>query len=153
MLDIMSKVFFLKKVPLFEKLDFQQLIPIAEAMEEEALGPGEYFFRQGDPGDALYIMLDGQAEILLDEKPINTAGPGESFGEIAILDNAQRTAGVRAATDVYVLKISRETFDQLFSGHRELRLAVIQELSARLMAIRGREAGLRQQLRPAAPLP
>lgn len=142
MLELMEKVFFLKKVPLFSRLEFSNLIQMAKIMEEVALAPQQYFFRQGESGDALYVLLDGEADVLLDDRVINTMKAGQSFGEIAVLDNAPRTASVKAKCDVYALKISRQAFDQLFAQESELRSAVIEELSSRLMAIRKRERSL-----------
>ena len=61
---------------------------------------GEAVFHQGDPGDRFYVVVSGTAEVVGDGRPVASLGPGESFGEIALLRRVPRTATVRAVTDL-----------------------------------------------------
>ena len=143
MLSTTERVFFLARVPLFAQFDLENQARIAQLAEEVSFEPGEHLFRQSDPGDALYIVLDGEVAILLDDREINRVHPGESLGEIALLDRGLRTAGARAATDVLALKIERHAMADLLARSPELRTAVVAELGARLRTITARLRTLR----------
>ena len=142
MLSLMERVFFLEKVPLLRHLDLQELAQVAAIAEEVSLPPATVLFRQGDPGDALWVVLDGEVAILLDGREVNVMRRGQSFGEIAVLDDAPRTAEARSRRDVYALKIGRRTFAGLLLHNGALRLAVVRELAARAEAIAARVRGL-----------
>lgn len=138
MLSLMERVFFLEKVPLLRQLDLQDLAQVAAVAEEVTLPPAAVLFRQGDPGDALWVVLDGEVAILLAGREVNVMRRGQSFGEIAVLDDAPRTAEARSRDDVYALKIGRRTFAALLQRNGALRLAVVRELAARHEAIAAR---------------
>jgi CRP-like cAMP-binding protein len=81
--------------------------------------PGEVIFRQGDPGDFVYTIIDGRVEVVREEsageeKVINRLGAGEYFGEMALISNAPRTATVRATTEVDAVAIARDDFTALY---------------------------------------
>jgi CRP-like cAMP-binding protein len=133
-----ERVFFLKNVPLFARLSLPGQARIAALAEETSFRPGETLFRQGDPADCLYVILDGEVAILLDGHEINRMKAGESFGEVAVLNRGPRTAGARAATDVLALRIDRATIADLIATSAELRLAVVNELTSRIRGIRAR---------------
>jgi uncharacterized integral membrane protein len=81
--------------------------------------PGEAIFRQGDEGDFVYSIIDGQVEVIREEpdgeaKVINRLGPGEYFGEMALIRHAPRTATVRAVTAVKAVALSQADFLALY---------------------------------------
>ncbi len=87
--------------------------------------PGEVIFRQGDEGDSVYKIIDGEVEILReDEKGGETAlarlGPGAFFGEAALLSNAPRNATVRTLSPVNAVKIARDDFMTLYANLPEI---------------------------------
>jgi hypothetical protein len=91
--------------------------------------PGEVIFRQGDPGDFVYTIIDGQVEVIRkdldgEEKVINRLGPGEYFGEMALVSNAPRTATVRAMTPVTALTLARTDFTALYTYLPDLHKSV-----------------------------
>jgi CRP-like cAMP-binding protein len=69
--------------------------------------------RQGEPGDAFYAIQSGQAEVLGDAGRIGTMGPGDHFGEIALLLDVPRTATVRSLTPTRLFRLDRAGFDRL----------------------------------------
>lgn len=135
MLSVTERIFFLAKVPLFSDLGLDSQTQLAAIAEEVTFQPGELLFQQGDVGDSLYVVLDGEVAILLDGHEVNRMNPGESFGEIAVLDRGTRTAGGRAVSDVLALRIDRRAVEDLMARSSELRLAIVAELGSRIRAI------------------
>jgi CRP-like cAMP-binding protein len=79
---------------------------LAGALEHAEFEPGHSVFRQGERGDYFYIVQSGRAEVILDGTIVRTLGTGDCFGEIALLRDQPRTAGVRASADTH-LRVSR----------------------------------------------
>lgn len=82
--------------------------------------PGEVIFRQGEPGDLVYSIVSGEVEIIREmpdgeERLLATMGPGEYFGEMALISDAARTATVRARTDVELVAMGRADFTTLYA--------------------------------------
>ena len=104
----------LSKSPWFSSLTAEELNHLSSLATWERLGPGEVLFREGDPGDALFVVVTGQVRILVattsGEILLNTLGPGEIFGEIAVLDGRGRTATVAASKASELVKIGRQEF-------------------------------------------
>lgn len=150
MLDLAQKVVYLRKVPMFRELQLDELTQIAAVTSEVTLGRGERLFEQGDHGDALFVVLDGEIAIELDRQEIHRQRSGQSFGEIAVLDNAPRTATARAATDVYLLRLGRRAFNELLERRGPLRLVVLSELARQLARVRRRTRALERQSGSAA---
>lgn len=105
------------KIPLFEglsKVDIAKLVP---ELEEVAVATGELLIRQGDPGDAMFIIRQGKMQAELEGPdgitPLETLGPGKIIGEIALLSGTPRTASVRALEPTDVWCLSRARLDAL----------------------------------------
>jgi NADH dehydrogenase len=95
-------------------------------IRREHFEPDEAIFHEGDRGDWLYIVLDGEVDVLQSvpgrgEVPLRRLGPGDCFGEIALVSDRPRTATVRSLTPVNVLAVDREAFQSLFSSLPPLR--------------------------------
>ena len=87
-----------------------------------SVAPGEVVIEQGAPGDAFYALGAGQVDVVRDEDVVTTLGPGEHFGEVALLTDAPRNATVIAHTPGRVFRLDREGFAQVVA--RTLRRAV-----------------------------
>ena len=102
--------------------------------------PGERVFDEGQSGTDMFIIQDGQVEILKDvdgeERRLALLEEGDFFGEMAILEDLPRTASARAVTDCTLVRIDRSTFDQLVKHDSEIAIRMLRKLSFRL-----REAG------------
>jgi NADH dehydrogenase len=92
----------------------------------EHFGPDEVIFREGDRGDRLYVVVDGEVAVVQEtpggaETVLRTLGPGESFGEIALIRESPRSATVKSRTGVNVLTVDRDAFNALFATMPEMR--------------------------------
>lgn len=114
-------------------------LPLAEFMHSRLFALGEYLCREGDAGDELFIIVEGQVAIIKEAgvpSPLvlNFRGPGEMIGEIALLTGAKRTASVLAVKDTTVGVIEREAFWREFDETPAFREAVLDSLIRRLLA-------------------
>ncbi|MGQ0815777.1 MAG: cyclic nucleotide-binding domain-containing protein [Gemmatimonadota bacterium] len=129
----------LEKVPLFEGLSRKDLEKIAKLVRGRTVQAAELVFKEGDPGDKFYIVQSGSVEILKDKagsEPDRLAvkRAGESFGEMALLTDAPRSASVRAVETANLLVVSRDQFEQLLGGDT-LATRVMRSLAKSLRAL------------------
>ena len=151
---------FIKESDLFYKLTVSQLERIEELCEERVYQPGETIFEENSRSTELYLILNGRVEILLNpalvspenagHEPISIASlwRGQSFGEIALVDEGVRSASARAAApDTRVLKISRQKFLDLCSADPEMGHRVMFNLALDLsQKIRSADLKIREVL-------
>ncbi|MBX5482508.1 MAG: cyclic nucleotide-binding domain-containing protein [Myxococcaceae bacterium] len=132
MLSTVEKVLFLKSIDLFSQIPGEDLTQIALVSTEESHEPGDEIFAEGEPGDALYLVLDGKVRVHKHDRVIAELGERECFGEMAILDSTSRSATITAITDVNLLKISREDFQEILNEKPEIAVGIIKVLTRRL---------------------
>jgi CRP-like cAMP-binding protein len=132
MITTVEKVLFLKSVDLFSQIPGEDLAQIALITNEETRENGEEIVAEGEVGDALYIVLDGKVRVHRKEKNIAELGQRECFGEMAILDASPRSASVTAVSDVSLLKISREDFQEIMTDKHAISQGIIKVLTRRL---------------------
>jgi len=115
-------------VPLWAELPPAHLLEIARAMRPQAVAEGAEVVRQGEPGDCFYVIADGAFEVVVDGSTVGRLGPGEYFGERALLRDAPRAATVVAVRPSRVFSIDRAAF-RAYLGHD---LALRERLEAAL---------------------
>jgi CRP-like cAMP-binding protein len=114
----------LRALPPFAGLGTDELAALRDHGAWRNLAPGETVIAEGEVGDAFYAVGSGRLEVLQNGESIGKLGPGDYFGEIALLTDAPRTATVRASTPVRVFRLERAQFDSLLAGaFRRGRLA------------------------------
>lgn len=123
----------------FANLADDVLAAIAIEFEPFALNSGEALFRQGDPGDSLYLIVSGRVRILVstssNERAVGELGAGEIVGEMGLLCDEPRSATVIAVRDTQLARLSKEAFDRISgTARRALDGVFIRELAARLRA-------------------
>ena len=132
----------LAKVDLFSRLDRVTLAKLAAHLEPIPIPDGADVVREGDPGDAFYLVVRGTLGVHVithdGEKRVNQLGAGEPFGEIALLTNQPRTATIRAERDVEVLRLDRARFLDLVHREPHVALAIAATLSQRLRTANAR---------------
>tara|TARA_B100001123_G_scaffold306951_1_gene343002 strand:+ start:1820 stop:2479 length:660 start_codon:yes stop_codon:yes gene_type:complete len=121
-------------VPFFSGLADDDLEQIAEHATPESFRRGALIISDGDPADALYVVINGRVKVFLGsddgkEVVLTILGPGESFGEIALLDEEPRSASVAAMEKTTVLVIRRDRFLELLRENSDLSWAMIRSLS------------------------
>lgn len=128
----------IKQVPLFAALRGTETAFLAEILREVEVPAGTLFFREGEPGSSLAIIVDGEVEILKalgtpDERLLAVRGPGDFFGEMSLLDpDGLRTASVRTHAPVRLLEMARPDFDALLQQRPALAYEIMRVLSLRL---------------------
>jgi CRP/FNR family transcriptional regulator, cyclic AMP receptor protein len=124
----------LAQVPLFEGLPKRHLRRIAKLARIRRFAPGSTMVRTGDPGRSFYVLLDGNAKVIRVDARSRRLGPGDYFGEMALLDDSPRSAGVVADGEVLALTIDRPGFTKLVRAEPALAHALLRTLAARLRA-------------------
>ena len=117
-------------------LDAGPWAELAASAEPAQLRAGEWLWRQGDPGDSLYVVLTGRLEAVL-ERPaparvLRVVGRGQAVGELALLTDATRSASVRARRDSELLRVSREAFEALLDERPAFAVALTRVLGRQL---------------------
>jgi CRP/FNR family cyclic AMP-dependent transcriptional regulator len=126
----------LSRVPLFSGLSRSQLRRVAELAEEISYTAGRMIVRAGSPGVAFYVIVEGEAKVL--KGTIATArgtwrlGPGDFFGELALLDGRPRSASVVAETTLRTIRIERAPFRRLLREQPAIALALLEGMAARM---------------------
>jgi CRP-like cAMP-binding protein len=99
---------------------------------------GEVVFRQGDPGDAVYVVLDGKVELRLGGRLLETVGPGGILGEMALIEQAPRVATATAKADSDLLPISEERFMSMIRQTPHFALQIMKVMAKRLRTMNAR---------------
>jgi CRP/FNR family transcriptional regulator, cyclic AMP receptor protein len=132
MLLTVERVSFLKSVDLFTDTPDHILASVAAIIREMHLDPGTLFIREGDLGDCMYIVVDGQVQVHKGDRSIIELGPGSSVGELAVLDPEPRAASVRAMSEVLLFRIDKQPFDEVMADRPEIARSVIRALCERI---------------------
>lgn len=106
----------LRELPAYAHLSSEGLVDVLGRGSWITKAPGEDILRQGDEGDAFYAIRSGRADVIRDGEAVATLGPGDHFGETALLDDAPRNATVTAHTPLRAFRLSREGFESLIAG-------------------------------------
>jgi CRP-like cAMP-binding protein len=127
----------LRDASLFKGVSDEALIELATHCQYMELMAGEFLFHQGDPGDALYILHDGQVHIVRrypsgEEVVLATEGPYYAIGDLSMLSGQARTGGVLAVSDCTLIALSRDDFLEVSTRIPEIAIQVKQNLSNRL---------------------
>lgn len=108
----------LGRVSFFESLEPQELDAVAAALDKVPYTKGETLIRQGDTGDAFYLVGSGAVRVVRDGKPVAELKEGGFFGEIALLFDVKRTASVEGAAAGDVYRMSRTEFERMIEANR-----------------------------------
>lgn len=123
---------FLKNIPLFSALTDDEIMGLIRKLRHASFSKGETIIEQGERGDEFFILGSGEAQVIVkppNEVPevVDVLRPGDSFGEIALIERTPRTATVRALTAVQTFVLDRESFESLFpeNNHKRKQLTTV----------------------------
>jgi CRP-like cAMP-binding protein len=135
-MSLKEEVELLQRIPMFAQVEPAKLKLLAFTSARVTFEPGEVLFQQGDMGDAAYLVVEGEADILVNTPsgPIKVATVGKNafVGEIAILCDVPRTATVRAKDRLVTLRIAKDLFLRLVTEFPSMAVGVMRELAHRL---------------------
>lgn len=127
-----SKLQALKNVPLFAGLTRRDLAAVGRIADELDLPADKELIRENEPGRQFFILLAGEAVVRRRGRKVNALGPGDFFGEIALLSDRPTTATVATTSAVRVAIITRPSFSRLLRESPQLQLKVLRAMAERL---------------------
>lgn len=119
--DLLAVDAFLRKASPFAHLPDEAIRRLAAQIRPERVARGGVIVREGEPGDRFYLVRTGAVEVLRGGRRVQTLGPGDCFGEVALLAAVPRTATVRALDDTRLLSLSKPEFDAVVGENAALR--------------------------------
>ena len=122
----------LRTVPLFQGMTDRALDAVAGLGTEVTFADGESVVREGDEGDAFYVVTDGRLAVTQGDRHLGDLGAGDFLGEIALIDGRPRTATATAVGPVDAVRIERPAFLELVDTHGAIRLGILMALTDRI---------------------
>ena len=133
----MEREEILKNVPIFSGLDRRHLKNLSKLMVERRFGAGDVIMKEGDQAAGFFVITSGKVEVVrgaAGDRPevLNTLGPGEFFGEMALFEGFPRSATVRVKEDAECLAMTRWDFRAELTSNAEIAFAVLETVVHRL---------------------
>jgi CRP-like cAMP-binding protein len=127
-----SKVDLIHHVPLFAACSKKELAEIVSIADEIDLAKGKILMRQGGEGREFFVLIEGTVDVIQNDKKLKSLGPGDFFGEIALVAKTPRTATVKATSPLRALVINDRAFRALLEHSPKIQLSVLQALAERV---------------------
>ncbi len=133
----MDREDMLEKVPIFAGLDRKHVNQLSRIMVPRTFKTGDVIIKEGDQGAGVFVITAGQVEVIggaekANPTVLNTLGPGDFFGEMALFEGFPRSATVRCLEDTECLAMTRWDFRAELNSHSEIAIAVIEAMARRL---------------------
>jgi CRP/FNR family transcriptional regulator, cyclic AMP receptor protein len=122
----------LEAVPLFQGLSRRHLRRIAEVCTDARFRPGATIVQEGAPGDTFFTIVEGEADVRRGTRRVAQMGPGDFFGEIALLDGGPRTASIVARTPVVAIRLNRAGFARMLKADPRIGVKILEEVARRV---------------------
>jgi CRP-like cAMP-binding protein len=129
-----TKVAALGRAPLFEGLSKKELAQLARSTDDLEVPAGKVLCKQGELGREFFVIVEGEAEVERGGQKIDTMGPGDFFGEIALVEKTHRTATVTATTPLRFFVLTSQSFWTLLDHNPEVERKVLRALAKRVLA-------------------
>jgi CRP/FNR family cyclic AMP-dependent transcriptional regulator len=124
----------LGRVPLFSGIKPKELKKLGKRMTERSFNEGDEVTREGESGIGFFVIEEGNATVSVGGNIVRTLGPGEHFGEVALIDSGPRSATIIAGTDLRCRGMSAWEFRPFVEEHPEVAWALLETLVGRLRA-------------------
>ena len=125
----------LESSALFAGLSRDQVRDVAERFDDATYLAGHEILKEGLSGPDFFVIIDGEAEVLVDDEVVHTLRPGDFFGEVAALDGKQRTASVRAKTRLRCLTLGDGSFRQFLIDNPVIAVNLLPEIVRRFRSV------------------
>jgi CRP/FNR family transcriptional regulator, cyclic AMP receptor protein len=122
----------LAKVPLFEDLSDRELAMVANTMKERTFPAGHEIAREGQHGVGFFVIDSGTAQVSVGGQPVGRLGPGDHFGEIALIADSERTATIQAETELRCYGMTSWDFRPLVEDHAEIAWKLLQAVARKI---------------------
>lgn len=146
----MERIELLKRVPLLKDLSEEDLGKIAAVSHEERVEDGAHIVEIGDPGDSLYLLVEGAAQVLYPGRSADfelaSLAPGDFFGEMALLNDRPRSATVRALEPARLLVVSKEDFQKVMLEAPAVAVKLLEMMSYRIRNADEQISGLSEKV-------
>jgi len=126
------KIDLIKRVPLFASISKSELAEVASIADEIDLPKGKVLIQQGDTGREFFILIEGTADVVRDERHVAELGPGDFFGEIALISKVPRNATITTTSPVRALVITDRAFRALLDHSPTIQIGVLLALAERI---------------------
>jgi CRP-like cAMP-binding protein len=128
-----TKVDAIAHVPLFEAASKSDLKKIASITDEIDIREGKDLTREGAPGHEFFVLVEGTADVRRKGRKVRTLGPGDFFGEIALVSRKPRTATVTATSPILALVITEQAFRRLLEDQPAIGVKILRSLAERVI--------------------
>jgi CRP/FNR family transcriptional regulator, cyclic AMP receptor protein len=128
----------LRGVPLFAQADDVFLERLAGEFMERTYAAGETMAEEGEAGRTFIVIESGQVTVTVHGRDVGRLGPGEAFGEMALIDKSARSATVKANTEVHAYQLPVWSFRPIVESHPEMAWALLEALAQRVREVEGR---------------
>ncbi|MBM3663504.1 MAG: cyclic nucleotide-binding domain-containing protein [Actinobacteria bacterium] len=135
-----------RRLPMFAGCSEAELAEIDRLADEVSIEPGRVVMRQGDLGQEFAVVVSGSLDVVKDDVAVASLGPGDYFGELALLETIPRTASVVATSDVVLEVIDRRGFNTLLDDLPSLSRSMVKGMAHRLVELEALVNELRGQL-------
>lgn len=132
MLLTIEKVFILKSINLFSQISEDDLLSLAANIKELEFSAGEEIIKENEIGTSMYVIVNGEVDVISNGQKITTLGEKEVFGELAALDPEPRSATIKAKDDLLVFQIESSVLYDLISIYPNVAKAIITILCQRI---------------------
>jgi hypothetical protein len=132
MITILEKTLYLKDSSIFKDVPANELIYVAQSLVEINLSKGSSIFKDGDIGDSMYFIFNGEVQISKGGTTLVKLKKADYFGEMALLDGESRSADAMAIADTILLKLDARNFKKILYSNDKIIKGILSMLSARL---------------------
>jgi CRP-like cAMP-binding protein len=128
-------------IPLFADLSKKELQGVASSMKERTFNAGQTIASEGQSGIGFFVIAEGNAKVIQGDQERGTLGPGDYFGEIALIDDGMRTASVISDSELRVYGLTSWEFRPIVESNASIAWKLLKTMAARLREAEGRSGG------------
>lgn len=137
-LTVVERVIFLQNVDVFSEVPSNELAFLAAIVEEVAFSAGQSIYKEKDPSDSMYLVVEGKVRLHREDRDVTIAKSNEAFGTWALFDDEPRVVSASALEDTRALRIDKEAFIDLLADNVQITRGVLKAVVKRLRGLMSR---------------